>query len=102
MQNCLSYVICKAYQDYKKYKNPGYILIRLSNFKDDFGITSPWNPFFWVPHFLHRDYKHQITQFIPTIEQRNLNKKQGIFLAWLSLWRFQGIIAGDDERQNNA
>jgi hypothetical protein len=93
--NCLSYAL-------KKWTHEGgYLLIRRSKLGQEFGITSHWHPISWVPHFLHRDHNHIVTQYTATEWQRAYNQKRGLFRTWVMLWHFHGAVIGDDERESN-
>jgi hypothetical protein len=94
--NCLTYVLRKGFAERKAGRRWGYLIIRRSQLAFDFGITNPWHPASWVPHFLHRDQFHCITQYLPTPEQRAINRQCGLLRAWLGLWSFEGEVCGDD------
>lgn len=95
--NCLIYVLRKIRTERTAGRRGGYILIRRSYLARDFGITNPWHPASWVPHFLHRDQHGVVTQYQPTEHQKWLNKHAGLFRVWLNLWSFEGEVTGDDE-----
>ena len=90
--NCLTYAFGKWFRE------GGYVLMRASRLAGEFGVTSKWHPASWVPHFLHRDMNHVVTQFTATDIQRALNHKRGLFLTWISLWSFDGEVIGDDKK----
>ena len=96
MNNCLTYVLGKIRAERKAGRRGGYILIRRSYLARDFGITNRWHPASWVPHFLHRDQDGNITQYTPTPEQLVRDKADGLFITWLRLWKFAGMVTGDD------
>ena len=95
MKNCLTYALMKWLRE------GGYLMMRRSALASEFGITSKWHPASWVPHFLHRDKQHNITQFTVTDEQRVANQKRGWFRTWLSIWHFNGHVIGDDKAEPN-
>jgi hypothetical protein len=95
--NCLTYVIRKAIQERRAGRRGGYLIMRRSNLAKEFGITNPRHPASWVPHFLHKDQDRNVTQYVPTPEQRRTNHHRGLFKTWLNLWRFDGVVVGDDD-----
>ena len=94
--NCLTYVLRKGAAERRAGRRWGYLIIRRSRLAADFGISNPWHPAMWVPHFLHRDQFHHVTQYMPTAKQRAINAQRGLWRSWLGLWRFEGDIRSDD------
>jgi len=92
--NCLTYAFNKWLRE------GGYLLMRKSKLAEEFGIKSKWHPVSWVPHFLHRDKNHVVTQYTATDEQRAANQKRGVLKTWINLWNFEGEIIGDDKKGN--
>ena len=93
--NCLTYALRKWWFV------GGYLLVRRSQFSRVFNLKS-WHPLYWVPHFLHRDYQHNITQYLPTEEQKAEHQRLGVWWAWLHLWSFRGEVCGDDQPKEQA
>jgi hypothetical protein len=89
--NCLTYAFGKWLRE------GGYLLVRRSKLAEEFGITSKLHPASWVPHFLHRDHNHVVTQYTATDWQRTCNQQRGLFRTWLTLWHFKGVVVGDDK-----
>jgi hypothetical protein len=95
MKNCLTYAM-------KKWINEGgYLLIRRSCAFEAFGVKNdPWYSLrrlvWFVPHFLHCSYEGEITQFLPTAQQLEKDKKC-LLRFFLSLWRFDGTIVKGDQ-----
>jgi hypothetical protein len=75
-------------------------MMRQSRLAKDFNITNKWHPASWVPHFLHRDKAHRVTQYTPTDAHREEADKRGILWAYLQLWHFPGNIIGDDRKMD--
>jgi hypothetical protein len=71
--------------------------MRRSEFAKAFGINNPWHPASWVPHFQHKDQDGKVTQYVPTAAQKQENQARGMWKTWLGLWRFDGIVVGDDD-----
>lgn len=88
--NCLTYALGKFI------KEGGYLMMRRSQFAEVVGIKSKFNPLYWTPHFLHRTKTGVITQYLPTEDQKERHKKLTCFKVWLSLWHFEGVVCGDD------
>ena len=91
--NCLTYALRKYF------KEGGYVMMRRSRLASDFNIENKWHPANWVPHFLHRDKSHNITQYTPTNIHREEAQKRGLLWAYLQLWHFSGTVTGDDEME---
>ena len=88
--NCLTYA-------FRKWLDVGgYLIVRRSQFSALFNLPRK-HPLYWVPHFLHRDYQHNITQFMPTEEQKAEHLRMGPWRTWLHLWSFRGEVRGDDQ-----
>ena len=95
MKNCLTYALMKWLRE------GGYLMMRRSHLAREFGITNKWHPASWVPHFLHRDKQHNVTQYTVTDEHRVKEKEHGLFWAWSRLWTFDGHVTGDDKAEPN-
>ena len=92
--NCLTYALRKYF------KEGGYVMMRRSRLASDFNIKNKWHPANWVPHFLHRDRSHNITQYTPTNTHREEAQKRGLLWAYLQLWNFSGTVTGDDKMED--
>ena len=87
--NCLTYAFSRWISD------GGYICCRKSQLCRMFPRPR-WHPVHLVPHFLHRTYEGEVSQYVPTEEQKRIHIEMGLFRSWLSLWRFDGHVIGDD------
>jgi hypothetical protein len=83
----------------------GYLLIRRSRLAQNFGITNKWHPAMWVPHFLHISKELQVTQYIPTKQEKIKDLKRGVNLTLLyrclTLWWFKGYVSYENELRKN-
>jgi hypothetical protein len=94
--NCLTYTIHKIIAERRAGRRGGYIIMRRSAAAKVLGITSIYHPLYWVPHFLHRDQDGKVTQYTPTETDQQKFVEYGPLRAWLRLWRFEGVVTGDD------
>jgi len=90
--NCLTYAFGKWLRE------GGYVLMRRSRLAEEFGIVSKWHVIRLVPHFLHRGYDHVVTQYTASEDQKIKDKQRGLFMTWINLWNFDGVIIGDDKK----
>jgi hypothetical protein len=94
--NCLTYAVGKWL------KEGGYLIVRRSRIGDQFGVKSNWHPIRWIPHFMHRSKTHEVTQYVPTPRQVEIDIERGVLktllMGWLTLWRGGGHIIGDDPK----
>lgn len=94
MRNCLSYALSMWWH------HGGYLLVRRSLAWELFDVSNrPWWQFAWlvalIPHFLHKDRKGRITQYVPTRRQVAIHNKN-LLRFWVSLLHFEGrVVKGD-------
>ena len=95
MKNCLTYALMKWIRE------GGCFMTRKSRFIEEFPGASKWHPAHLVPHFMHRDKAHNVTQYTVSEEDREASKHHSGLRKWLKLWHFNGVITGDDKAEHN-